>query len=111
MKEIENDTKTVSNLPRLSESPSKLPRHNAFDVKDEMSIFVKKLSVENFAMLPETIWNIAKDKMNTTYGTSWCGLKREAVKNLVSRMQTDQNCGSLFNKIENTSLHFMKDTG
>lgn len=62
-------------------------------------------------MLPEIIWNIAKDKLNTTYGTSWCGLKCDTGINLVSQMKTDQNHGRSFNKVENTDLYFMKDTG
>ena len=76
-----------------------------------MAILAKKLAVENFAMLPETIWNVTREKMNTMYGSSWCGLKQEAVKHLVGRMQNEQSYGNVFSKIENTGLHFMKDTG
>ena len=46
--EIENDENKVPNLPRLSESPSKLPRHNAFDVKEELTILVRSYFFENF---------------------------------------------------------------
>ena len=108
--EIENNENLNLNVPR-HESLPKLPRHNALDVRDEMDILAKKLAVENFVMLPETIWNIMREKMNTTYGSSWCGLKREAVKHLVGRTQNEQSYGNVFSKIENTGLHSWRTQG
>ena len=63
--EIENKENLDLNVPQ-PESPPKLPCNNVLDIKDEMAILAKKLAVENFAMLPETIWNVTREKMNTT---------------------------------------------